>query len=110
MSIEGLLLRKDEFKKGIEILIEHKSKKKAFMKCAEEAGELNLAIVQAYNKPSDEDEEHIIEELVDIQMHIILMQRYFNPILINRKVNEKIKKMVESKDFQKYVEKANQIG
>jgi hypothetical protein len=103
-TIAQLLDNDADFIYGCEVLHKVKPLKKQHRKAAEEAGELNVAILQSQNKPSDKDRMKILSELVDMQQHITLLQREYTDEEKAAMVAEKTKKMLTSNDFKKWEE------
>jgi hypothetical protein len=102
MTIEQMLNEDVDFILGCETLFQAKPEKKLFLKGAEEAGELSVAIIQSRTKPSSKDRMKILEELVDAQQHITLLQRFFTDEEKKAMVDEKTKKMISSDDYKKW--------
>jgi hypothetical protein len=93
-----------QFNEGIETLFNHKPKKKQYLKFAEELAELSAAILKHINK--GESEEFILEEMVDVSMHINLISKHFSPLELKTMCEAKTKKFLSSKDFNKYKQKS----
>lgn len=101
-TIEQLLLSKNEFVAGVDTLYTYKNRKKVINKCLEELSELTTKLLQQKNDTNKVSEDDLLEEVVDAQMHLILIQKYFLPDAIRKMVDTKVNRMVNSKDFKKY--------
>jgi predicted metal-dependent hydrolase len=100
-----------EFNEAINILIDTKPDYLNITKALEELGELSVKLLQHLNKPESITEGDIEEEIVDVEMHLIMLNHLFP---VNDQIRaEKIKKFLDSKDFNKYKKeyeyKKNQI-
>ena len=94
----------EEFYQGIEVLKWQKPKEKSILKAAEELSELLGKLLQFINKPESIKEGDIEEEIVDCEMHFIMLNHYFP---ISNEIRErKIKKFLNSKDYLLYLEKS----
>jgi hypothetical protein len=110
-TISDLLLRDDSFKEGLAILLRQKHPRGLMVKAAEELSELTTKLLQRANHPTTDDavrnkvsDEELIEELVDVQQHLIMLQQMFDPIQYIQITLEKTNKMLRSEDFQKYLQ------
>lgn len=101
-TIEQMLLENPDFVKGIEQLISNKSKKKCFKKAGEESSELTTNILKYLNDKEKITDYDMLEEIVDNNMNMILIQRFFTTEEIQAMVNEKIGKFLNSKKNKKY--------
>jgi NTP pyrophosphatase (non-canonical NTP hydrolase) len=102
-TIQTMLLDHPDFPEAIFALYKHKKRRKVYTKAAEELAELSVRLLQAVNKGVDDN--MIAEELVDVQMHLILLQLYFTDILPLH-VHEKMEKFLQSNDAKRYRSKA----
>lgn len=102
ISVEDMLLESDEFIEGVKLLIEKKPRDKSLLKAAEELNELSTAILKAVNKNNGDLSWDILEELVDVQMHLLLLQKLFKPDHLRDYVYQKVAKMIDSKEFHYY--------
>lgn len=99
--IREALMNNKEFVEGINLLFKNRSKKKNLKKFAEELSELTTKILQKLNNPSKVGGDRILEELVDVQMHIIIAEMYYLEFEINDMAVEKINKMLNSACYKK---------
>lgn len=102
MNVVSQHLQQEKFQQGIEMLFRTKPVKEAFCKAAEELSELATKLLQHANKQSDDTFEAIPEEIVDAQMHLELLQKYFSEKVLIATTDEKVEKMYKSKDFRFY--------
>lgn len=92
-----------EFIGGCKVLIERKPLNLSLLKMAEELNELSTKILQKLNNPDKVNHADIMEELVDVQMHLLIFEEIYNDVNINKDtVRTKISKMINSEDFKKY--------
>src|ERR1700761_4677044 len=94
------LLANKDFIDGIEILYNHKPKKKQYLKFLEELAELSAAILKHINK--GEPEENILEEMVDVEVNMQLMLKHFTKVEVEEMCDKKVVKMWQNKNFKKY--------
>jgi hypothetical protein len=104
MDIHDTLVRSKKFMAGIELLLENKPTPLILLKACEELSELNTKLLQRVTKGAHTSEE-ILEEIVDVQMHLFMLERLYNFEQRKQPVLDKVTKMLTSKDFQKYKNK-----
>lgn len=102
ITIEQSLLENKDFCIAVQNLLKNKKKRKVFYKAAEETNELGAKLLKEANTPFKVDDEDLLEEIVDVQMHLILVQKYFRKELKEKIIAEKVSKLINSKDYQKY--------
>lgn len=96
----------EAFNFGVKVLFAKKPLKKSLLKMAEELSELSTKILQHVNNPNKVKHEDLLEELVDVQMHLDIFELFYNDSVLNRNiVDNKVEKMIMSEDFQKYLDK-----
>lgn len=93
----------ESFLKAIKILLSEKPKDKSICKAVEELGELSVKLMQYINKPESVSVGDIEEEIVDVEMHLIILNKLFPVSEEIRKT--KIEKMLKSKDYNFYLTK-----
>lgn len=92
---------------GVDALAAHKSMKKIFVKAAEELNELSVKLLKHANNPDKVTSEAIMEEVVDVQMHVILLLQVL-PFDLEQQTAQaahKIEKFINTADYKKFVEK-----
>ncbi len=102
LPITDVFFDSSEFLQGLKILFLKKSKKKTFLKAAEELNELSTKIIQWVNDNDKVSDEDIVEEIVDVQMHLLTLQQHFSQQTCHDMALKKIKKFIDSKDFIEY--------
>ena len=100
--IHEQLVKNKHFMRGIEVLYKHKHQEKIFIKFAEELAELSANLLKKVNKPNSVTPYDIAEELVDVQQHIILAEKYFDEDFLSNIAEEKSHKMLQSDDYKIY--------
>lgn len=91
------------FMDGIKGLFTNKSQREVYIKAAEEMNELVTKLLQYANEPSKITDDELLEEIVDVQMHLILLMKY-HPIKNQLEQSEiKIMKFINSTDYKTYV-------
>lgn len=91
------------FKDAIRVLLFKKPIDKGICKVVEELNELSNKLMQYINKPfGSVPYGSIEEEIADVEMNLVLLKKYFPVSEEIRK--EKIKKFLDSKDFNFYLE------
>lgn len=99
------LQNSEVFMNGAEILIKYKPPALSMSKMAEELGELLTKTLQRINDPKKVSREEFMEELVDVQMHLLIFESIFNDPKENEEIVAlKTAKMVMSEDFNQYLE------
>lgn len=94
-----------KLKEAIDVLLAEKPVDKSIMKALEELSELSTVLLQHINKPGSIKKEDIEQEIVDCEMHFIILKHFF-PISEDLR-EKKLKKMLNSKDYLYYEEKYN---
>jgi len=89
---------------ALNVLEAEKPLDKIILKAIEELGELSVALAQYLNKPGKCDGADVIEEIVDVEMNLTLLKRFFPIQEWDR--NAKFLKFIDSKDFKKYYEQS----
>ncbi len=105
-TINEALLHNSEFVRGVSVLLSNKPQNLCILKAAEELNELATVLLQWHNKPENFNQAEFIQELIDVQMHLILLQQYYLPEELMGISDIKVTKMINSKDFKHY-EQAN---
>lgn len=94
-----------EFNAAIDILFKHKPERKIIQKAVEELMELATKLMQDLNDPDKLSDAEIVEEIVDVNMHLILIEKLFGQHTCKRLVGEKVRKFLSSKSLAKYASK-----
>ena len=92
----------EEFTHGIDVLLAEKPLEKMLSKAAEELGELSVKLLQYINKKESINENDIEEEIADVEMHMIVLNKLF-PVPMQVR-EEKVNKFLNSKDYKEYSE------
>jgi hypothetical protein len=94
-----------KFNEALNFLFENKSQKSIFNKAAEEAGELLVRLLQKINKKEEKiNPNKILEEMVDVQINLILLEKYFTKEQIEAMVKEKAEKFLSQKKIMELYE------
>lgn len=101
-EIQKWLLNYNEFLSGVDTLYKFKPKKKIVNKFLKELSELTVKLLQNKNGETKASDEDILRKMVDVQMHLILLQKFFLKEDIRRVTENKVIKMVQSDDIKKY--------
>ena len=92
-----------KFHYGIDVLISEKPLDKSLNKAVEELLELSTVLAKYINKPNAIKTEDITEEIVDVEMNLNLLKKYF-PVSETMR-DSKVSKFLCSDDFKQYEEK-----
>jgi NTP pyrophosphatase (non-canonical NTP hydrolase) len=109
-TINQRLSENINFTNSIEVLYKTKSKKKVFKKACEELAELLEKLLKYQNNAAKVSDEDIAEEIVDVCMHMELIQKYFDSPLFKGLVAGKVTKMANSNDFKRYLNAYTESG
>lgn len=98
------------FRKALSVLHNHKSREMIFIKACEELNELSTKMLQWVNNTDKITNNDLMEEIVDVQMHLDLLQLIFHSSDLEGARLQKVNKFLTSKDFLKYQHDANITG
>ena len=88
----------DDFMYSVNVLLSEKSKDKNILKAIEELGELFVKLTQYLNKPEAISVGDIEEEIVDCEMHLHILKKYF-PVPESLR-EKKMQKFLQSKEYK----------
>lgn len=101
-SITDMLNNDPDFRTAIDDLKRNKPYKKILIKACEELNELSTKLLQKVNNYEKVTDEEIGEEIIDAQMHLILLTKLISPDIIIALVKQKKEKFLASKERLKY--------
>lgn len=103
--VHHLLMSNKKFVDTINTLAAKKPYDKILLKACEELNELSTRLLQYVNNHKKIHAIKIAEEIVDAQMNIILLCKVYDNIDFSTIVEDKVVKMICSKDVKKYKHK-----